>query len=455
MALRLFYVIALPQTGGDSVYYADVAKNLLAHGSVALTDPNGEPVRICSRLPGYSAFVALVFAVFGVDRFLPLLAVQVAVDLGTCFLTSELARTLVGERAARTAFSLAALCPFLAEYAAGAYAETLAVFLTALALLLLARGLAPCAVSPQEDRGAPPIKTAFLCGAALAAGILVRVDTGILLLAICGYLGREAWRRARRRREWALFTAILAATALSPLLPWTVRNWIVFHRLQPLAPLQAQEPHEHVDGILRWMQTWLVDEISVREVYHRIGVAPVELTALPARAIDSPEEARRTQALLDVANTTRALTPALDNQFAALADERIRRSPLRYCLYVPLLRLASIWLRPRVELLPVDQYWWRFPKSPRDTLVTASLGLLNLFLLTAAGAALIARRRVLCGGLLVTFIVARSLCLSSILPEARYTLECFPAIIVLAAAGLASRRGDERGAFVDSTAAGP
>ena len=76
------------------------------------------------------------------EHYRAVLVLQVFVDLGTCFLIADMARRLLSPRAARAAFLLAALCPFLASYAAAALTETLEIFFTALALDLRDRGRA-------------------------------------------------------------------------------------------------------------------------------------------------------------------------------------------------------------------------------------------------------------------------------------------------------------------------
>ena len=58
------------------------------------------------------------------------------VDVGTCLVIADMARRLLSPRAAKTAFLLATLCPFLASYAAAALTETLEIFFTALAWIL-------------------------------------------------------------------------------------------------------------------------------------------------------------------------------------------------------------------------------------------------------------------------------------------------------------------------------
>ena len=117
--LRAIFIHYFPSVANDSRIYGDIAKNWLLHGIYGVSSGYGiSPTYI--RLPGYPAFLAFVFAIFGVDHYRTVLVVQLFVDLGTCFLCASIALQLLGERSARVAFVLAALCPFLANYAAAA-----------------------------------------------------------------------------------------------------------------------------------------------------------------------------------------------------------------------------------------------------------------------------------------------------------------------------------------------
>ena len=97
MALRLFFIIRFPAILDDSKLYADIAKNWLQHGLYGLTDDhNIVPTYI--RLPGYPAFLALIFALFGPDHYRPVLLVQMAADIGTCLLIADMARRMPNAR---------------------------------------------------------------------------------------------------------------------------------------------------------------------------------------------------------------------------------------------------------------------------------------------------------------------------------------------------------------------
>ena len=107
-----------------------------------------------SRLPGYPAFLAIIFWLFGDENYRAVLLVQVLFDLATCFLIADMARRFFGGRAAQAAFLLAAICPFLANYAAAALTETLEIFFTALALR--SRPLRPESERHDAESGSSP-----------------------------------------------------------------------------------------------------------------------------------------------------------------------------------------------------------------------------------------------------------------------------------------------------------
>ena len=108
VALRLVFVLHFPGIVDDSRLYADIAMNWLQYGVYGITN-SGHVVPTLSRLPGYPAFLAAVFAIFGWGNFRAVLLIQVLFDLGSCFLVADLARRLFNERAAKAAFMLAAV----------------------------------------------------------------------------------------------------------------------------------------------------------------------------------------------------------------------------------------------------------------------------------------------------------------------------------------------------------
>src|SRR5271168_109694 len=140
LALRVFLVLKFPVTdSGDAPFYIELAWNWLKNGVYGFP-VNGRLTPVDMRVPGYPAFLASVFAFAGNSARAAMLA-QVIVDLATCFLIALIAARLAPEagrrRVALAGLWLAALCPFTANYAAVALTETLTIFLTTLAILIL------------------------------------------------------------------------------------------------------------------------------------------------------------------------------------------------------------------------------------------------------------------------------------------------------------------------------
>jgi 4-amino-4-deoxy-L-arabinose transferase-like glycosyltransferase len=435
--LRLLFLVLYPHVTDDSRLYADIAKNWLYHSIYGVTD-GANIVATYARLPGYPAFLAIVFRIFGTDNYRAVLWVQLLLDLLTCFVLADIARRLGGERAARIAFLATALCPFLANYAAAALTETLEVFFTALALDFAVMG-----VNTAENA----LRYGIASGITVSAAILLRPDGGLLLLAIGLFLALVLFRRLRTHAPYKhLISAGLAfgICSVAPLVPWTIRNLHTLHRFELLTPRYANNPGEFVPlGFNRWVRTWIADYVSVEEIYWNEPGEKIDWTKLPSRAFDSEQEKQTTIALLDAYNDDQDISPELDARFSQLANERVRSSLLRYYLELPALRIADMWLRPRTELLPPDPRWWEFTDDLRWMVLALGLGAVNLvyLALAVAGTVVVVRSKqpsqsLLKGfGVLILFITVRSLFLGSLEnPEPRYTLECYPAVIVLASA---------------------
>jgi 4-amino-4-deoxy-L-arabinose transferase-like glycosyltransferase len=445
--LRLLFVIRFPGIVDDSRLYADIAVNWLRHGVYGITN-SGRIMPTLSRLPGYPAFLATIFAIFGIDNFRAVLLIQVLFDLGTCFLIADLARRVFCDRAAKAAFLLAALCPFLANYAAAALTEPLEIFFTALAL-----DLAVCGFQlPRSGNGSITVSdtsTWLACGLSIAGCILLRPDGGILFAALEGYLAFLMMRQIMASRadeprsafwngaaQFLIPGTILVCAALSPLIPWTLRNLHTLHRFEPLAPRYANDSDEPLmPGFNRWTKTWMAEYASVEEIYWNVPGDAINVNRLPSRAFDSPEQRQETDRLFAEYNQDHDVSSELDAGFGVLAAERIRDSPLRYYLWLPGLRIADMWLRPRTELLPSDPRWWEFNDAKPWLAVSIGFGLVNLSYVGAALLGFLRSRQVLGIGVLFLFIALRSFFLGTLEnPEPRYTLECYPVVIVAASA---------------------
>jgi 4-amino-4-deoxy-L-arabinose transferase-like glycosyltransferase len=442
-ALRLLFIFRFPGVTTDSFVYGDIAKNWLQHGIFGLSGLEISPTYV--RLPGYPAFLAAVFFIFGMEHYRAVLVLQMFVDIGTCFLIADMARRSVSPRAAKIGFLLAAVCPFFATYVAAALTETLEIFFTVLALDLAIIGLDTLGIDRLETGAMRPW---LGCGLAVGAAILLRPDGGLLLVAIEVYLLALSVRSLKTRAGAAriiIAALVLGFVALAPLGVWGWRNLHSTGRLELLAPRYANEEDEFVPmGFNHWVKTWIADYASVEEIYWLVPGNALEVAKLPARAFDSEKQRRQTVQLLAEYNDALHFDPELDARFAAVAAERIHAAPLRYYVWLPLLRVADMWLRPRTETLPSDTRWWEFNDDPEWSALAVALGLIGLFYVASAVAGLARGEPVNHLWLLLTFVILRSAFLGTLEnPEPRYTLECYPVVIVLAAAWWA-RTSDQK-----------
>jgi hypothetical protein len=462
LGLRLFFIWHFPFYSGDTAYYEELARNWLYHGVYGFYS-HGRLLASDARAPGYPAFLAGIYFLAGTGRKAVMLA-QAFVDLATCVLASGVAIRLAADardatrgRVAAVALWLAALCPFTANYAAVPLTEVLATFFTTLALLifLLPAGVAIKSISSNGDllRGA---KIWFAGGIVVGFGTLVRPETPLLLTAALIAL----WIRYRRPANWkrlTLATLWMNVGLLLPLAPWAARNAVNLGRVQFLAPRYAETYGDVLPtGFYAWTKTWM---FRFRDAYlftWKLPSQPIEVKNLPSYAVDSPEEFSRVASLLDRYNRVHGMTRQLDLEFAELAQERMKKHPIRTYVWIPIERAAAMWFTPRITLLPYSGRLWppgeSYRSNPTDFEVTLGFAILNIIyvaiFLTAAWFWQ-ANPGVL---LIVTFIVVRTAFLTQLQTcEPRYVVVCFPALLAIAAQLFRrSRQGRPFGSARDS-----
>jgi uncharacterized membrane protein YtjA (UPF0391 family) len=451
LALRVFFVLKFPVTeSGDAPFYIELAWNWLKKGVYGFP-VNGQLTPVDMRVPGYPAFLAAVFAFAGNSPRAAMLA-QVVMDMATCFLIALIAARLAPEAARRrvtlAGLWLAALCPFTANYTAVVLTETLTIFLTTLAILILLETELGRKIDAASGVGFTKalLNPWFLAGIVVGFGALVRPETPLLLLAAGLVMARKWWRPANWTR---LLRAglLLAVGMILPLVPWAARNWRSLHDVQFLAPRYSELPGEYTPlGFSAWTNTWLWHFRDVYLTHWKLNEEEIPIDDIPASAFDSPQERGRVSDLLDDYNEELTVGPALDQQFREIAHERTDRHPLRTYLEIPFLRALTLWFTPRIELLPYSGHLrpvrveWEDDRP--DFLTTLSLVAANfVYLGMALAGAWIARRQP-GTGFLIAFIILRTAFFTTFVetPEPRYVLECFPAVIALGAQVFAGRR---------------
>jgi hypothetical protein len=450
LVLRLYFVLKFPATeSGDGPFYIELASNWLKnHVYGAMVD--GRLVPIDTRVPGYPAFLAAVFAIGGNTQRAVMLA-QVLVDLATCVVIAMIAARLAPEhvrsRVMLAGLWLAALCPFTANYTAITLTETLVTFLTAAGLLVLLQAAALEFAPANARANAVPtgVNPWFVAGIVGGFGALVRPETPLTLIA-AGVVLLVLWRRPRDWTKLVRVGVLMGVGVLLPLVPWAARNWRTLHQVQFLAPRYANLPSEIVPhGVNAWTGTWLWRFRDVYLTLWKFDDEAVPIDTIPPSAFDSADERNRVAAILAVYNDSTTLTPEIDRAFGGIARERTARHPLRTYIEIPFLRCVSMWFTPRVELLPYSGQIFplrsEWHDDRRDLVVSVTLFAIGIIYAGLAVAGAWMSRKSPGWAVLVVFVIVRTVFFATMVetPEPRYVLECFPAVIALAAQVFAGR----------------
>ena len=458
LCLRLFFVHNYPMVSADTVLYEQMAGNWLEHHVYAMTVEGGI-VPADLRMPGYPAFLAIIYAITGrtgPDARVYVMAAQVAVDLCSCLAIAVLAALLAllrpnpasWKRVFMATLWLAVLCPFTANYAAVPLTEVFAGFFTAAALVSLivliwdaSGGRASLFRAGWVARHAESI-FALTSGFLIGMGTLFRPESPLLLVVAWIVIG-FIWL-SKKRFLFCLQLVVLSAVGCAlPLVPWAVRNAVTLNEVQFLAPKNSNLPGELVPyGFMAWEKTWLFRVKDCYLVPWKLNGEVINLEDIPARAFDTAEEKERVAAILEQYNNDVTLSSEEDAAFRQLARERTARHPLRTYVWLPVARALTIWFTPRIELLPFSgqvfplrQAWL---EDPIDLSVTVGFFLLNVFYVALAvwGAWRTSRESPslrLAIALLFGYLLLRTAFLTTLeTPEPRYVLVCFPALLALA-----------------------
>jgi 4-amino-4-deoxy-L-arabinose transferase-like glycosyltransferase len=218
LAVRLLWVVLEPATFpvADETMWVTWGSEILPSPEVAFSPLR---LRFIHHPPLYLYFVGVLFTLFGT-----LEAVKYAQCLAGVLLVPALGllgRRAFGERAALVAAGIAAFYPELVWFASHFWAETVFTVLLWWALERL--------LAADRERGG---KAALASGLLWGLAILTRETVLYFLPFAALWL---AWRRAGGARRAAMLLSVAALVVL----PWTVRNWLVFDAFVPVSTAGA------------------------------------------------------------------------------------------------------------------------------------------------------------------------------------------------------------------------
>ena len=218
-AIRLAFVLWAPGgMRGDALFYDQLALGILE--GRGYLEPDGSPGIL--RMPGWPAFVAALYAVFGVSVRIPLIA-NAVLGGATVGLLGALGARLLGRRIGLLAALLYAVWPGNVYYAAVLMTETAFTFLLVLFLSLLA-----LAGAPETRRRGP-----WFAAAGLVLGLCAYVKAEPLILAPVVLL--YVWTIERAPGPFLRNAALTLAVTAAVLVPWSLRNHAALGRYLPLS----------------------------------------------------------------------------------------------------------------------------------------------------------------------------------------------------------------------------
>ncbi|HEX5604657.1 MAG TPA: glycosyltransferase family 39 protein [Pyrinomonadaceae bacterium] len=481
LSLRLFIALRLPNDEpDDGRVYSQIARNMLEQHVYSI-ESQAPYTPTLIRLPGYPLFVAAIYSIFGHGNNTAVRVAQAVLDTITCALIAWVVFAWSRKWwAAMIALALAAVCPFTAIYVATILTEVPTNFL-AVAMVLTATFAFKATTRKRVLTWW--IVTGLLAGIA----VFFRPDSGLFAAAIGLTLMLPSFSSFRKFREATLHAAVFSIAFCLVLVPWTIRNRRLFHVFQPLSPAHAEMPGEFVPrGYLLWVRTWLDDQRYVAPALWAMDTRQIHVEDFPARAFDSKEERDRVAALFEKynhpdgdeadeqqsadddqgddsssdegdeqeeepepeehpepADANVEMTPDIDAGFAQIGQERVAHSRLRYYVVLPLKRAMTLWFDTHSqyypfngELLPLEdldhdihqQYW--LPLFAGLTGIYTLLGVIGGWLLWRSGK----RKWLLLAALMIFLRLGFFATLEN--PEPRYTVELFPLLILVGAAGL-------------------
>jgi hypothetical protein len=169
------------------------------------------------RTPGYPAFVAVIYRLFGVNT-LPVAVAQAFVFALICLMVYAIGRRVAGEHAGMVAALMTALFPPLPYYGALVLTEVWTTFMMMGACLVCLRAM-------QQDR----LRDFILAGVLFSATTIVRPAFILLLFGLAiamPILVASERSRGRRLGQWGA----LALAAAITMVPWFTYNYVYLGR---------------------------------------------------------------------------------------------------------------------------------------------------------------------------------------------------------------------------------
>lgn len=218
LIIRVVYVLTMtPNTiiFPDGIQYDEIAKDLLEGKGY----PDGVDIYKSSRAPGYPTLLALLYMIFGTDIIWVKL-IQSFLNVLTILPIYGLGLLIFNRSVAVTASIFMTIDPFFIFFGGLILSEILFMFFLSLSLFFLYFGI-------KNARYPALISGSMLMGLA----ILTRASLLLFPLFIVSWIMLD--KRADVKKA-STFCAFFVVTLCFTLVPWTIRNYYVYHSFVPI-----------------------------------------------------------------------------------------------------------------------------------------------------------------------------------------------------------------------------
>ena len=174
--------------------------------------------RMILHPPGYSAFIAANFAIFGNSDF-ALTVIQIILDSISALVVVLIAAEFFNYAVATISGALAGLSPQFAHYSLWTSPDTLCVLPILIAVYLIIKAVKR-----------PNLLLIIGAGAMVGLSCWLRANAMLLIpvLAVAVFLLAAKGKRM-------LYSAVLVGATVAVVMPITIRNWILFHHFIPIS----------------------------------------------------------------------------------------------------------------------------------------------------------------------------------------------------------------------------
>lgn len=342
LLLRLAVACFPRYVSGDELWYQAFAR-VIVDGAEWHAQDAGLAVGPFQRPPGYAAWLACVFAVFGDVSMMPARVANACVSSASPILVALLARAAF-PRARRT-------LPVFAAWAQALNFVDIRIVQTLMSENLCTPLCIVSVLAALHLARRPSVRWALTLGVAAAGAAYMRADAPSVTagagVAAIVMRGRRRGVLASGIGHWMLAGGL----AVSLCLPWCAYLHRSTGRVAFMADLSTAEGVKERDGWLSWLSNSIDERRDWLQLYW-FGPHAVDPDWIPGGFYRLPGEREEVLVLLARARAAGRIDPSVDAEFAVIAARRRAAEPLRFLVVLPALRTAQIWLHPTDDDFP-------------------------------------------------------------------------------------------------------